>query len=342
MTTQEWYQAAAQAQTATAQVSAELSRKQALEQIEKDREYNSIEAEKAREWSREERIASQEFNLDMWNRNNEYNSPVNQVKRMKEAGLNPNMLGSNPNFASSPVTTRAGSGASASNSSGASFVAPSMGQSAAMLTAIGNYQNQVAQSNKTAVETRWDEITFDKRLQNLDENIREIASRYNLNNEQTKQLEELNKWVASKSKAELDLILAKLNTEKENQWLISAQTLKTINEANKIGFEQASAKLDFNQKELEAMFSRETGIPYNANDFQLAYWLWSQDKFEDYVWFTVSKSGVDTGFSVIQDALDFINEIKSFKTPTFKGERTTTSSHGPKGSTYTTTETVPF
>ena len=31
-------------------------------------------------------------NLDMWNRSNEYNSPVNQMERLKTAGLNPNLV----------------------------------------------------------------------------------------------------------------------------------------------------------------------------------------------------------------------------------------------------------
>lgn len=32
------------------------------------------------------------LNLDMWNRQNEYNSPVQQIQRLKEAGLNPNLM----------------------------------------------------------------------------------------------------------------------------------------------------------------------------------------------------------------------------------------------------------
>ncbi|MDV4044515.1 hypothetical protein CMT37_17005 [Elizabethkingia anophelis] len=35
---------------------------------------------------------NREFALDMWNRNNEYNTPTNQMARLKEAGLNPNLM----------------------------------------------------------------------------------------------------------------------------------------------------------------------------------------------------------------------------------------------------------
>lgn len=33
-----------------------------------------------------------DHNIDMWNRNNQYNSPIEQMARMREAGLNPNLL----------------------------------------------------------------------------------------------------------------------------------------------------------------------------------------------------------------------------------------------------------
>lgn len=42
-----------------------------------------------------------QFNIDMWNRQNEYNAPKNQMARLKEAGLNPNLIyGSNAGGAS--------------------------------------------------------------------------------------------------------------------------------------------------------------------------------------------------------------------------------------------------
>lgn len=33
-----------------------------------------------------------QYNIDMWKMNNEYNTPANQLSRMKEAGLNPNLM----------------------------------------------------------------------------------------------------------------------------------------------------------------------------------------------------------------------------------------------------------
>lgn len=56
----------------------------------KDREWNSREAEKNRRYQTAEREAAQEWNLEQWNRENEYNSPAAQMQRAIEAGMNPN------------------------------------------------------------------------------------------------------------------------------------------------------------------------------------------------------------------------------------------------------------
>lgn len=346
MSYQATQQFAAAAQGFSTQVSADLKTKEALKQIEEDRKFNSEEAAKARQWSTDERLASQAFNLDMWNKNNEYNSPIEQLKRLKEAGINPNMLGGNPNEASAPVTTSAGSSSQASNSSGASFVAPSMAQSANMLTALGNYQNQVAQAINTNLKSEWDRKTFESRADQVSETTNEIKSRYRLNDEQTKQVAELNNWISRKSKAELDLMLAQLNnekqklnllkaqtnTEKERKDLIDAQTYTEISrdgllEEQIAGQETANERslLAKKQEELKSKFSEITGIPYDANDFQLAYYLWQQEEFEDYIYFVLSKGATDNGSGILRDVMKFFKDIKSLKNPSSGGKSTSTT-----------------
>ena len=55
--------------------------------------YNSYQANKTREWQEE-----------MWNKSNEYNTPVNQRKRLEEAGINPNLaFGSSASAMGSPA-----------------------------------------------------------------------------------------------------------------------------------------------------------------------------------------------------------------------------------------------
>lgn len=51
------------------------------EENQKNREYNLMLAKLQNEW-----------NLQQWERSNEYNNPLNQIQRLKAAGLNPNLV----------------------------------------------------------------------------------------------------------------------------------------------------------------------------------------------------------------------------------------------------------
>lgn len=54
------------------------------EENQKNREYNLMLAQQQNAW-----------NVEQWERENEYNSPVNQMSRLKAAGINPNLAYSN-------------------------------------------------------------------------------------------------------------------------------------------------------------------------------------------------------------------------------------------------------
>lgn len=47
--------------------------------------------EKNRQFALQQQRFQNQFNLDMWNRQNAYNSPASQVQRLMQAGLNPNL-----------------------------------------------------------------------------------------------------------------------------------------------------------------------------------------------------------------------------------------------------------
>ncbi len=79
-----------------------LGNKQAEKNQQKQNEFNAAEAQKTRDW--------QEM---MWNKNNEYNTPLAQVNRLQEAGLNPNLVYGNGTMQN--VSPMASSGAQASS-----------------------------------------------------------------------------------------------------------------------------------------------------------------------------------------------------------------------------------
>lgn len=53
----------------------------------------------SKQFERELYLMDKQFDndLEMWNKQNEYNSPANQMKRLQDAGLNPNLMYSNGN-----------------------------------------------------------------------------------------------------------------------------------------------------------------------------------------------------------------------------------------------------
>lgn len=89
---------------------------------------------------KENQASSQAFNEKMWRMNNEYNSPVNQMARFKEAGLNPNLIYGQGN---------------AGNSSHAVSTNPAPSPNIDLGNAVSNYYNfkQIAQNIKNQEAT---------------------------------------------------------------------------------------------------------------------------------------------------------------------------------------------
>lgn len=79
------------------------------------------EAWRTREWQTKEREAAQQWNLEQWNRQNAYNSPAEQLKRAREAGINP-LAVINGDFR--PTEAGMPSGAQAPGGAQASFTNP--------------------------------------------------------------------------------------------------------------------------------------------------------------------------------------------------------------------------
>ena len=80
-------------------------------------EFNASEALKNRDFQTSEREASQQWNLDQWNRENAYNDPSAQRARMEAAGFNPyNMNIDTGSASTSGAQSSPGSGSQASPS----------------------------------------------------------------------------------------------------------------------------------------------------------------------------------------------------------------------------------
>lgn len=84
-----------------ARINAENNRFNA-EQAQLQRDFEAAQADLSRQWSTDERVAGQDWQKSMMDYQNEYNSPVNQLKLMRQAGLNPNLWKQDSAVSASP------------------------------------------------------------------------------------------------------------------------------------------------------------------------------------------------------------------------------------------------
>lgn len=129
------------------------------EQYDVQRDYNRAERIAAQEYNTSERIAVQDFNMNMWNLNNEYNSPSAQMARMIEAGINPNsaaMAIGQSGGSASPVSS------SPMSSPSASVSPPGMPQTYNPVEAMASIQNMNANAEQQLSQAHLNQAVADK------------------------------------------------------------------------------------------------------------------------------------------------------------------------------------
>lgn len=177
-------------------------------EAEKDREFNAQQAKLNRQFQRNERLASQEFELDMWNMNNEYNDIGSQIARARAAGVNPAaIIGGNYNSAvANPVTTQASQGSAASYNSG-------MGP--AMMNGITNAGMGIADGVKSLVdsdakikETIMNRELIDSNIKVNETTIKEMLSRIGVNDATAANINASTYWMNQKGVPEIQKIIA--------------------------------------------------------------------------------------------------------------------------------------
>ena len=273
-------------------------------QAKKEREFNAKEAEKNRDWQTAEREATQEFNLDMWNKNNEYNSLSSQIERAKEAGVNPNSIisGGTTTPIANPVVSQAGAGSQASVSGS---YAPALANN---ISNIGLNTAQSLQALANARLTDW-QTNFYKKTeqqriklidQEFDKNEAQIMSwvadaglkdanassvresmRYigRMNEAQLKEIEAkfaVYQNEAKKLESEFNLNNVKIETEKANTELVGAQ-------ADKVGYEAKSAEYQAMQDKLKFDLANELGISADSPEYQILLKMSKENKLDEYI-----------------------------------------------------------
>ena len=185
-------------------------------EAEKARQFNADEAEKARDWQTQEREATQDWNLEQWNRENEYNSPEQQLARAMAAGINPNaaVQGISGSSNSGNVRSSAGSGAQAS---GPAATNPgSIAGSIADL--VGNtvnnfWDNKVKRAQATGqnIENQYTPQIRESELRKADAETSGILENTKLTEAERKQIYQSMHILAQKTPYEIQSIIAGIN-----------------------------------------------------------------------------------------------------------------------------------
>lgn len=162
------------------------------QQAQISRNFQSLEADKARDW-----------NESMWNKQNEYNTPLSQYQRLRELGIND----------ASIMGMMSGNGAAGNASSVATQAAPAGAMAAGQGSIAGALGNYISDIPKTAIQNAvQSEDYFNRKIQN------EIA-------EQTKQdLITMAHMNVDEAQNRINLLISQCRTQEQQRQLMIVQT----------------------------------------------------------------------------------------------------------------------
>lgn len=219
--------------------------------LQEQQNFQSNQAQLGRDWSEEMMSKANQWSLDQWNRENEYNLPENQKARLLAAGINPALAmqgasgvgqaGSSPSSASAP-SPASPSGASALP---LNLQRPDYGSGFAQLSsAVNSYFENKQRSTvtegygldnalKASYGDRAAQLSLGKTEAEIDNLRASTAKSYansTLINLQAKEKEILNKYLNAGQQLSLFLKIGELATMKSQRELMSSQTRKAIAE----------------------------------------------------------------------------------------------------------------
>ena len=180
----------------------------AEDQLKNEQNFNAYQAQLNRDFQREEREATQDFNLMMWEKNNEYNSPAAQLQRAKDAGINPNAVLGN-SVASPPVTSSPMSGSAASSS--ASIASSLLLQDAQLANLMAQARKTNSDADINEQEYAYNNVTFADRVNSLRYANEETKARLNKIISDTDIQQKTFEIFARKSEEELNALREQVN-----------------------------------------------------------------------------------------------------------------------------------
>lgn len=223
------------------------------------------EAELARNHNLYTMHLQNKYNVDFWNKNNQYNLPSNQVQRLRDAGLNPDLMYENG------TSGLVSMGAPQSASSHASPVADTSAYSN-MRSPLGEVLNSLKESQMLEAQKKLIDAQTKKTLADAEGT------------------EKSNKYIDSLSEGQIALNSATLKNLESVLSLNEAQKTKLNAEIGKIDVEIDSLK-----QSIEESMSRVQNIDFEQFMSRLEFTLKSQ-----HVQASISKMAADEGLTRLQ------------------------------------------
>lgn len=193
---------------------------------------NRYIADQTLSWDREKFSRQMDFERYMWMMNNEYNSPVNQVARLRAAGINPALAMSNiqPGMASSSSAPSGGAPTVSANQQPLdySFLGRGISDAAQLFY---SQQRQQAETSLINEQKEFQAIQNKTALAKFMEEINELRSKVHSNTSQGKyydelerQLHEQSAWNFENNRADFEQKQAQINYLKSMQLQNDIQT----------------------------------------------------------------------------------------------------------------------
>lgn len=274
----------------------------ASKQHKADQYFNAEQAQLNRDFQRQERLETQQFNIDMWNMNNEYNSPAEKLKRAEAAGINPNaVVGELGGASASPVTSAPMSGSQAQSTS--SLASSVLTQDAMLSKLIAETNNIKADTKNKEYEYTWNTMTEKERLKQLRKQnvlLTNQAIKTSLESAGIKINNDIAlgtyEWFCKKSEEEINILTEQLNvlrnqalniakdTEvKDSQISVNAATVDSLKaDTDKTKEEAKEAYYSADLKKYEVQVSNMLGAPLGSSEFEVLFSLWQNGQFDKF------------------------------------------------------------
>lgn len=170
----------------------------------KTRKFNREEAEKQRNWS--ERLYNEQnaWNYEMWQQQNEYNSPLNQIERLKAAGLNPLYYGLDGSSAGEVTAAQPLAYERASIDNMPNPVASGMA-AAAQVAQISNLQANTAKTGQETLTEVQKREQMQAEILKTKQELSNLVAQEGLTNAEREQIEKNISWLDRLNEATINM-----------------------------------------------------------------------------------------------------------------------------------------